>query len=94
MGYWTKHSYYVTLEIRTQSIVATLPKIQAKPSRLNEPQRQKTYLLTCAPNEDSDHPAHPRSLISLRFQHEATLNRWLSKIRKVKILIRLRECAG
>ena len=30
---------------------------------LCEPIHEKTYLLTCAPNEDSDKPAHPRSLI-------------------------------
>ena len=30
-----------------------------------EPQREKTYLQTCAPNEDSDQPAHPRSLIKI-----------------------------
>ena len=32
---------------------------------LNKPQLEKTYmyLLTCAPNEDSDQTAHPRSLI-------------------------------
>ena len=29
----------------------------------NGPQCEKTYLLTCAPNEDSNQPAHPRSLI-------------------------------
>ena len=28
-----------------------------------EPQREKTYPLTCAPTEDSNQPAHPRSLI-------------------------------
>ena len=28
-----------------------------------EPQREKTYLLKCAPNEDSNQPAHPCSLI-------------------------------
>ena len=28
-----------------------------------ESQRVQTYLLTCAPNEDSDQPAHSRSLI-------------------------------
>ena len=31
--------------------------------RTNEPKREKTYLLTCTPNEDSNQPAHPRSLI-------------------------------
>ena len=30
---------------------------------LCELMHEKTYLLTCAPNEDSDEPAHPRSLI-------------------------------
>ena len=28
-----------------------------------EPQREKTYLVTCEPNEDSNQPAHPRCLI-------------------------------
>ena len=31
-----------------------------------EPQREETHLLTCVPNEDSNHPVHPRSQISLR----------------------------
>ena len=31
---------------------------------------------------------------SLRCPHEETLHPWLSKMRPVKILIRLRECAG
>ena len=30
-----------------------------------EPQRLKTYLRTCVPNEDSDQPAHSRSLIRI-----------------------------
>ena len=30
-----------------------------------EPLRQKTYLRTCAPSEDSDQPAHSRSLIRI-----------------------------
>ena len=30
-----------------------------------EPQRQKTYLRTCAASEDSDQPAHSRSLIRI-----------------------------
>ena len=44
------------------SIVKTLKKEE-------EPQCVKTYLLTCAPNEDSNQPAHPRSLMSLRCSH-------------------------
>ena len=47
------------------------PKIKGYPrfsvnhsfTRRFEPQRQKTYLRTCAPSEDSDQPAHSRSLI-------------------------------
>ena len=34
-----------------------------------EPKREKTHLLTCAPNEDSDQPALPLSLICLRCPH-------------------------
>ena len=30
-----------------------------------EPERQKTYLRTCVSNEDSDQPAHSRSLIRI-----------------------------
>ena len=37
----------------------------AKP-QIIEPQRQKTYLQTYAPNEESDQTARMRSLISLR----------------------------
>ena len=54
----------------------------------------KTYLPTYAANEDSNQRAHPRSLISLRCPHEETLHSWLSKMRPVEILIRLREGAG
>ena len=61
----------------------------------NEPQCEKTYLLTCAPNEDSDQPARPRSLIRVFVvRMKKTLHPWLSKMCPVKILIRLRECAG
>ena len=38
-----------------------------------EPQLEKTYLLTCAPNEYSNQPAHPKSGQSLRSPHEETL---------------------
>ena len=69
------------------SIVKTL-------KREEEPQCVKTYLLTCAPNEDSNQPVHPRSLISLRCSHEESLHPWISEMRPVKILIRLRECSG
>ena len=37
---------------------------------------------------------HPRSLIRVGCLPEETLQPWLPKMRQVKILIRLRECAG
>ena len=64
----------------------------------NEPQLQKTYLLTCLPNEDSNQPAHPRSLISVfivRMKKKIKkMHPWLSKLHPVKNLIRLRERTG
>ena len=62
--------------------------------KLNVPQRVKTYLLTNAPNDGSNQLAHPLSDQSLHFPLAETLHPWLSKIRRVKILISLRECAG
>ena len=55
--------------------------------------RERT-ILTSASNEDSNQPAHPRSLMTLRCSHEEILYPMLSKLRPVKILIRLRECAA
>ena len=57
------------------------------------PQHVKTYLLTCAPNEGSNQPAHPHSLISLHYPLEKTFHPCLSEMWPVKILIKLRECA-
>ena len=51
------------------------------------------YLLTCARNDDLNQPAHPRSMSRVCCHQEETLHPWLSKLRPVKILIRLRECA-
>ena len=56
-----------------------------------ELQREKTYLLTYVPNEDSNKPMNLCGLISLQCPHENTCIFCLSKM---KILIRLRECAG
>ena len=58
-----------------------------------ESQREKTHLLTYAPNEDSNQPAHPCSLIRIFVVSMTKLHLWLSQMRSVKILIRLRECA-
>ena len=38
-------------------------KIKKKKNILNFSHFKKTYLLTCAPNEDSNHPAHARNRI-------------------------------
>ena len=46
---------------------------------------KKIYLLTCAPNTDSDQPALSRWL------HEEILHPWLSKLRPVKIQISLHD---
>ena len=35
------------------------------PSNIDKPQCEKAYLLTCAPDEDSNQPANPRNLIRL-----------------------------
>ena len=53
-----------------------------------ELKREKKYLLTCAPNEDSK-SARDQPDLGLRCPHEETLHPWLSKMRPVKILIRL-----
>ena len=37
------------------------------------------YFLTCAPTEDLDQPAHPCSLIGLRWLSEEALGTWLSE---------------
>ena len=59
-----------------------------------EPQRQETYLWTCAPSEDSDQPAHSRSVIRI-----FPVRNWDSQGYKLssggkRRLIRLRGCAG
>ena len=56
--------------------------------------REKSYLLLCAPNEDSDQPAHPRSLISVFVVHMRNPAALAFQNALGKILIRLRGCAG
>ena len=56
-----------------------------------EPQCQKTYLLTYAPNEDSNQHAHLRSPNRIFIVRIKKL--WLSTMRMVKILIKLRTRA-
>ena len=63
-------------------------------NQIIEPQRQKTYLLACSPNENTNQPAHPRGPIRLFVvRMKKKFHLWLTKMRPVKILIRLRECA-
>ena len=50
------------------------------------PQRDKTFLVTCVLNVDSNQPVQ-----SLRRSHEETLHQWQSKMRPVKIPITLRK---
>ena len=60
-----------------------------------EPLHVKTYLLTCAPSQDSNQPAPPCSLIRVsvvRIKTFCILG--YPQMRPVKILIRLRECEG
>ena len=59
-----------------------------------EPEREKTYLLKCAPNNDKSVCPSTQSDQSLLSPHEETLHPWLSKMRPGKILISLCECAG
>ena len=59
-----------------------------------EAQREITYLLISVSNEDPNQPAYAQSDQTLRFPPEETLHPWLSKMRPMKILIRLREYAG
>ena len=40
----------------------------------NVPQLEKTYLLTCLPNEDSNQPAHPLSLTRFFVVAQSDLN--------------------
>ena len=56
-----------------------------------EPQREKTYLVTCGPNEDSNQPAHPRSLIRVFVVRLKKLCILGYPKCAMKILIRLRE---
>ena len=47
--------------------LAIRPKSKKKKKKIhsNEPAHDNTYNKTCATSEDSDQPAHPRSLISV-----------------------------
>ena len=54
----------------------------------------KTYIKTCATSEDSDQPAHPCSLISLRRLHVPSTTSRLSKERNTRKLTILGGCTG
>ena len=57
--------------------------------QINEPRLEKTCSLTCTPNEESNHLVHYCSLIRVFLIRRKKLHPWLSKVRSVKILIRL-----
>ena len=67
----------------------TLPMIML----ITEPRREKTHLLISLLNEDLNQPAYLRSLIRIFVVRKKTLHPWLSKMCRVKILIRRHECA-
>ena len=85
----------LTLCIKTKTVESSKPKLHVRNSqeRCIEPPRAKTYLLTCAHNEDSNQSVHQRNLTrvfvvrmkKLLFASLAT------KKRPDKILIRLRK---
>ena len=54
---------------------------------------EKTYLLTCEPNEYANKPAHLRRLTRVLIVHmkKICITAWLSKMCSVKNLIRLRK---
>ena len=70
---------------KCQAELLELSRSTAKPTKLHVP-----------PNEDSDQPAHPRSLIGiwLRSPFKRALRPWLSTERPANTAIRMRECAG
>ena len=74
-------------KLTTNLLISNQYRLVIQMYTLYEPQRKKTYLLTCAPNEDLNQPAHARSDQTLPCGHEETLCLWLSKMRPVKILI-------
>ena len=87
VGYNYKNSLYLNVSLNVHGEMFVL-------YHTVEPQSERTYLLTCASNEDSNKPMHLHSLIRVFVVHMKILHPWLSKIRLEKILISLRECAG
>ena len=59
---------------------------------LNEPHRDKTNKMVCAPSENTDRPGHPHNLISLRYALSGKLRTLAFFMRTAKTLIRLGGC--
>ena len=81
MGTVARALFLITYRKTLQALSSNYGTIVSVPKRrvclqINEPKRTEMYLLTGAPIEDSDQPAHPRSLISLRCPHDDTLHPW------------------
>ena len=71
---------------------AILSQLQCHP--IYEPQRQTTYLRTCAPSENSDQSGHSRCLIGIFTRRISDSQVWTAfSMRTTKTLIRLRGCA-
>ena len=67
--------YRLRFEPNCKDVAQSAVLFQCVPS-LFVPKREKTYLLICAPNKDSN--KYAQSDQSLRCPHEATLHPWLS----------------
>ena len=91
----TAQSYFITMAFSAHSSSVSELISGCLNHYLYESKCTTTYLLTYAPNADSNQSAHPRSLIRVfvvRTQKLCILG--YPKRRPVKDLIRLRECAG
>ena len=55
----------------SQSLIQVLNVAELVSEMSTEPQHEKTYFLTCAPNKDSNQPVHPDHC--LRCPHEEAL---------------------
>ena len=62
------------LPLMTCMVIYDMSKETVLTEYANGLSRQKMYLMQCAPREDLDQPAHPRSLISLHRPPEDDLD--------------------
>ena len=93
----TRINIWINLEdfISLMSYAKIQPHIVlgSRAEKMNKPQRAKTY-----PKENSNQLAHPPTPLVVWSEYllsvKETLHPWVSKIRLVRILIKLRKCAS